>query len=42
MSFKRLMALETLDQDTYRAIAPAWAPGDGMLRPFSIRSEHCV
>jgi acyl-CoA thioesterase len=29
MSFKRLMALEALDPDTYRSIAPAWAPGDG-------------
>ena len=29
ISFKRLMALETLDPDTYRSIAPAWAPGDG-------------
>jgi hypothetical protein len=29
ISFKRLMALETLDSDTYRSIAPAWAPGGG-------------
>jgi hypothetical protein len=29
MSFKRLMALETLGLDTYRSITPAWAPGDG-------------
>jgi acyl-CoA thioesterase len=29
VSFKRLMALETLGPDTYRSIAPAWAPGDG-------------
>jgi acyl-CoA thioesterase len=29
MSFRRLIALETLDPDTYRSIAPAWAPGDG-------------
>jgi acyl-CoA thioesterase len=27
------MALETLDPDTYRSIAPAWAPGGG-IRTF--------
>ncbi len=28
MSFKRLMALETLDPDTYRSTTPAWPPGN--------------
>ena len=28
-SFKRLMALEMLDVDTYRSVAAAWAPGGG-------------